>query len=371
MNLSSINKKFFTYIIIALGAVIGIFVVIFIINIFKGKRLSFENLEIALKDAAVSYYEDNNDLLPKTEEGIVSVDNLILSEAGYIKPIEKITKKGYTCTGEVKVQKNGENYLYTPYLNCGEDYKTTNLVDKIKENNPIITDNPIVTTNGGLYQAGENLIFRGEIVNNYVSFSGKLWRIIRINSDGTLRLLQDDIVYTGVWDDRYNINREDNTGINDFTISRLQDGLDKIYNELDMFNDNAKSKIALKDLCIGARYEDETNNTGSVECAKVAKNKPIGLMQVNEYMAASLDPNCVHSYDAQCANYNYLSAYQKSTWTLTADASNTHKAYKFYGNVFSPSTTSSESGLRLVIYLSSNLPFVGGTGTLEDPYIVK
>lgn len=365
MNLSSINKKFFTYIIIALGVVVGIFVVIFIINMFKGKRLSFDNLEVALKDAAVSYYKDNIELLPKTEGGIVSVDNFKLSESGYIKSIEKITKKGYTCTGEVKVQRNGEYYLYTPYLDCGEDYKTINLVDRIKENNPVTTNDD------GLYQIGENLVFRGENVNNYISFSGKLWRIIRINPDGTMRLLQDDIVYTGVWDDRYNINRQDNTGINDFTISRLQDGLDKIYYELDMFNDNAKAKIVLKNICIGKRYEDEIDNSGNIECATVVENKPIGLMQVNEYMVASLDKNCVHSYDEQCANYNYLSVYQKTTWTLTADASNTHKAYKFYGNVFSPSTASSETGLRLVIYLSDNLPYVGGTGTQTDPYVVK
>lgn len=366
MNLlAGLDKKLIKYLIIAVSAVVGIFVIIFIVSLFKGNRLSFSELESELKNSAISYFESNGDLLPKVEGDKVRVNNLTLTESGNMKSIDKITKKGYTCVGEVEVQKNGAYYLYTPYLDCGKDYKTIKLVDKIKENNPI------VTSDDGLYQIGENLVFRGEIVNNYVQFSGKLWRIIRINSDGTLRLIQDNIDYTAVWDDRYNVNREDSTGYNDFLISRLKDGLEKIYNDESLFNDSAKSKIVLKDICIGKRYVDETDNSGNVECSNVVPNKPIGLMQVNEYMVASLDSTCVHSYDHQCANYNYLSSYTKTTWTLTADASNTHKAYKFYGNSFDVSTASSETGIRLVIYLSDNLPYVSGTGTVDNPYIVK
>ncbi len=362
---SNINKKLMTYLIIAVVAVVGIFVVIGVISMFKGNRLSFSKLESKLESAAVSYYEDHNDALPKLEGENLSIDATTLIEAGEIKSFDKIAPKGSTCTGEVVVEKNGDFYLYTPYLDCGEDYKTVNLIDKIKENNPV------TTTGDGLYQIGDNLVFRGERVNNYVSFSGKTWRIIRINADGSLRLLQDDIEFTGVWDDRYNIDRESSTGINDYSKSRLKDGLAKIYNEMGLFDDEAKSKINLKSLCIGKRYIEETNNSGSIECSNVVENQPVGLMQVNEFMVASLDENCVYADDAQCANYNYLAKYTKSTWTLNADASNTHKAFKFTGDGFSTSTASNESGFRLVIYLSDNLLYTDGDGTLENPYIVK
>lgn len=362
---SNMNKKLMTYLIIAVVAVVGIFIVIGVISMFKGNRLSFSNLELKLESAAISYYENHKDTLPKLEGENLSIDVTTLVESGEIKSFDKIAPKGSTCTGEVIVEKNGDFYLYTPYLDCGEDYKTINLTTKIKE------DNPITNSGDGLYQIGENLVFRGEKVNNYVSFSGKTWRIIRINADGSLRLLQDDIEFYGVWDDRYNINREDSTGINDYSKSRLKDGLARIYNEEGLFDDNAKSKINLKNLCIGKRYIDETDNSGSVECSNVVENEPVGLMQINEFMVASLDENCLYADDAQCANYNYLAKYTKTTWTLNADASNTHRAFKFNGVGFISSTASNESGLRLVIYLSDNLLYTSGDGSLENPYIVE
>lgn len=363
-SFTGLNKKLITYLVIAIGGIIMLFIVLGIISLLRGKRMSFEKVESTMKEAAKSYYKDKESELPSNNGEQIVIDVTTLEEAGKIKSLSKITKKGVTCTGKVVIEKNGDYYLYTPYLDCGEDYKTVNLTDKIKQ------DNPIVTTDDGLYQIGDNLVFRGENVNNYVSFAGKTWRIIRINNDGTLRLLQEDITYTGVWDDRYNINKQGSTGINDFEISRLNDGLEKIYTEDSIFNDSSKEKIAFKDLCIGKRYEDETNNSGSVECANVVANRPVGLMQVNEYMVASLDKNCVYSYDTQCSNYNYLANYTKTTWTLTADAANTHKAYKFNGSGFTSSTASGETGLRLVIYLSGNLKYTSGNGTQEKPYVV-
>ena len=364
--LSGINKKLINYILIALGAVVGIFVLIFILSLFKVKKYSFSEIESELKNAAINYYKNNLSLLPNGESETIIIDDLTLSEAKEMKKLSSMTKKGYTCTGKVLVQKNGKYYLYTPVLDCGEDYKTSNLVDKIKENNQI------KTSGDGLHQIGDQLIFRGEHVNDYIEFSGKLWRIIRINNDNTLRVIQNDIVYTGVWDDRYNINREEESGINDFNVSRIQDGLDKIYNELDMLNDSAKEKIVLKPLCIGKRNEEETDNSGSIECSVVTNTpKPIGLLLTNEFMLASLDSNCRYTSDAQCANYNYMSTLAKTTWTLIADSSNTHKAYKFYGNGYAPSICSSETGLRLVINLSGNLNYISGEGTENNPYIIK
>lgn len=362
---SSMDKKLITYLLIALGFVIFIFVFFGIISIFKGKRLSFSKVEEKLKSAAVSFYKDYPGSLPQINGEEIIVDSSTLSGAKKMQELSKITPKGSICTGRVVIQKNGEFYLYTPYLDCGNDYITDSLYNKI------MLDNPVVTQSDGLYQMGDDFVFRGEKVNNYVSFSGKIWRIMRIASDGSIKLLEDDIEYTGVWDDRYNIDRGSSTGINDFNKSRLKDGLEKIYNEMNLFNDDAKSKISLKNLCIGKRDIGATDNSGNIECSNIVENSPIGLMQVNEFMIASLDPNCLLATDAQCANYNYLSDYTKSTWTLTADSSNSYKAYKFVGDGFNSSMASNESGLRLVIYLSDNTIYSGGTGTLEDPYIVK
>ena len=40
---------------------------------------------------------------------------------------------------------------------------------------------------------GTSYYFRGNVIDNYVSFADKTWRIVRINGDGTVRLILDDV----------------------------------------------------------------------------------------------------------------------------------------------------------------------------------
>ena len=51
------------------------------------------------------------------------------------------------------------------------------------------------TTDEGIYSAqddyGTSYYFRGAVQNNYVKFANKYWRIIRINGDGTIRMIYD------------------------------------------------------------------------------------------------------------------------------------------------------------------------------------
>ena len=51
----------------------------------------------------------------------------------------------------------------------------------------------VATTDEGLYMAeddeGESYYYRGAVKNNYVSFAGFIWRIIRRNGDGSVRML--------------------------------------------------------------------------------------------------------------------------------------------------------------------------------------
>ena len=44
---------------------------------------------------------------------------------------------------------------------------------------------------------GTSYYFRGNVLDNYVSFADKIWRIVRINGDGSVRLVLDDVVGEG------------------------------------------------------------------------------------------------------------------------------------------------------------------------------
>jgi hypothetical protein len=49
-----------------------------------------------------------------------------------MKELSEYTQEGVVCSGTVQVEKTGTDYLYTPYLNCGENYATVELYKKTR-----------------------------------------------------------------------------------------------------------------------------------------------------------------------------------------------------------------------------------------------
>ena len=63
---------------------------------------------------------------------------------------------------------------------------------------------------------GTSYYFRGNVKDNYLSFAGKTWRIVRINGDGTVRLILDDVAKDSsgtVINTAFNTNYNDNAYI--------------------------------------------------------------------------------------------------------------------------------------------------------------
>lgn len=364
MNLKQINKRLF----ISVGVVVIIVIIIIIVMMVMGgsTKLSYERIEDKLKSGAVSYYGDHSELLPNTNGQKVSVSAFELEQGNYISSLQKMVKGDAICSGKVDVTKNGDNYLYSTYLNCGNDYNSVELYSAIA------SESNVVTTGNGLYKINDEFVFRGEDVNNYVKFGSKVWRIIKIDKTNNIKLIGDEnITQSQAWDDRYNIERKNNSGINDYKVSRVKDYLIAMFNDDKYLSDADRANIAYKDACIGKRNTMSVINNNSVECTTVFESQPISLLQVNEYLNASLDVNCKKTEDTQCQNYNYLSDYSRSWWSLTGDSSNTHKVYKLSSAGVVLSTASSKAVVRPVIYLSDAIMFTGGDGTISNPYIVK
>ena len=68
----------------------------------------------------------------------------------------------------------------------------------------------VETTEKGIYKAeddyGTTYYFRGKQSYNYVSFADKIWRIVRINGDGSIRLVLDSVADTTAFNTSYNDN---------------------------------------------------------------------------------------------------------------------------------------------------------------------
>ena len=365
-DLKKLDKSLISKLFMFLLFIILIFVVIIVVKVIKGNRISYGKIEEKMIIAAKEYYSNDEKGIEEFKEVSnkeISVDIETLTEAGYLKDISKLTpNKEAICKGKVRVKTNNNYTLYTAFLDCGEDYKTKYLSDIIKKE--------VVETGDGLYAYNDTYVFRGENVNNYVSFAGKEWRILRINNDNSIRLFETTIREEVVWDNRYNIDVKSKEGINDFDVSRIKDSLEEIYNNSEEFDDNAKSHIVPQNLCIGKRKNTDSSKDGYIECSKTYDNFMLGLLQVNEYGVASLDKNCVSPLDKACQNYNYLSGFKTSFWSITANADKSNKVYKFV-NTPMVTTANNTSRIRAVINIDANSTFTEGDGTKENPYIIK
>lgn len=359
-------------IIIASSIFLGIVVLVIagalIYNKFFYKR-SFEDIETIMTDATINYCEDHKDSLPKSngETNIIKVNKLVSGE--YMKSISDYLKDdSITCKANVNVTKVNKQYRYTPILDCGEKYQTELLVDKIKNSTKI------VTSGDGLYELNNELVYRGENPNNNIELGKYKWKIVKITDDRLVLIFNDYIKddEPKTWDDRYNKEKDDEVGINDYTVSRALEYVTKLYNGKKLFNQDDKLLISSFNLYIGKRKEEETNKTGEIEKSKILENQYIGLLPAYDYMNASLDNNCTTTDNYSCTNYNYLAPYEKSWWLLTGDASNSYKVYKTsnYSNLFT-TNASGEANFRPIITLVKDTIYIDGNGTTKHPYTIK
>ncbi len=360
-----------------LVGVIGLVVLIVIISllakIFSPKYSTYEEVETQLVKAAKKYYESNSSFLPAELNESTSVKYAALLNEELIDSFEDMLKNGGECDAEVVVTKMGDTFDYTPYLTCGNDYTSTELYKVLtKEEN-------IVTEKVGLYKVGEEYIYRGEVTNNYVQLGSvknkttSLYRIIKIDKENNISLISENVTEDSyVWDDRYNIEDEGTSGINNFNLSRLRETLDSFYEDNTLLLTNEqKSKIVLRQWCIGEHPVDKGIGFEKYECSALSENYlPFGTISVSEFMTASLDENCVNPTDNACMNYNYL-VYEKPYWTITPGGKNSAFAYYISNGTLTSTRTSNSKKIRIVFYMNNKTIYVSGTGTQTDPYIIR
>lgn len=350
--------------LIIAGALVGLVVLIIIIllvfHALTKKSMTYAKLEEEVVTATKKYYNDNKTLLP-TDGNQVSITDTALTTAGYLKSMSDLTKSlKVACTAKVYVTNNSNKYRYTPILDCGEKYSTKTLTGYIQSKGT-------VTTGDGLYQLNGELVFRGEKPNNYIKLSGKMYRIVKIVDNKAL-LIYDEKTETFVWDNRYNIERQFNDGINDYEVSRIYETV----TSFDQIKEEDQNLLAKQTLYIGKRGIDDLYNDGSIEKANIIQNQKYGLLPLYDYINASIDENCISAKTRSCSNYNYLNKYNHSWWTITADINSTYKVYRVADNGSINLISASTNGyLRPTVLLESDVLYASGDGSFEKPYIVK
>ena len=281
--------------------------------------------------------------------------------------------KGYFCS----------NDLTTGKVKCEKGNKPqTELTFKEKvlgENN-----SNIVTTGDGLYSkttnTGTTYYFKGAVENNYVKFADTIWRIVRVNEDGTIRLItQDSVIERQLFNSTYNpydkmyyTNSEIKTAVENWYKTNITDkGFDGKVASGNYFCEQAKV-VCNTDFTAGsATVVTEDNYTPSFDCTTDGNGKgvvsgKVGLITVDEVLFAG---------GVMASSSNFYLKNGSIYWMMSPAGFRTSNDVANAWYVDDDGYTNGTSvdnilDVRPVLSLSADT-LVSGSGTNSDPYIVK
>lgn len=264
------------------------------------------------------------------------------------------------------------NTSYSGVLQVGvkENEKNT-FADVILANNKVnersLTENgDAATLDEGLLKKEDDLgvayYFRGNVKNNNVLFAGKNWKIVKINGDGSIKLVLDNIV-----DEISKYYSEDYS----FLKSTIFEKLNNWYaNNLNDYSDY----IAYYKFCNDTVLEDDnylaynrviTNKIPTFVCLGNLVNSRIGLLTIDEVSLAGGSTGENKSY------YLYNEKITNSYYTMSSASSRYGNYYPFVvdtnGSISSNVNGNLLRGVRPVINIIKTAK-VSGNGTNEDPY---
>ena len=336
-------------------------------------------------------------------------DSVILTYENGSMTFSNLTAKGTKCYlyFDIEEETSGESILanYPTVLTRG-DFNTT------------ITEK----TTGTIYYAdtskGRTYYFAGNPTDNWVKFAGFYWRIIRINEDGSIRLIYNGTrtsttgsssqIGTSGFNNLYNNNMyvgymyqsnqvhgltTDSTikiELDQWYEENLQSHADKISHDAGFCGDrepstssdnsNGLGGIGNTYTYYGTYIRLRTNKMPSFECTNTADlytvasssqgNKaldyPIGLITADEVaFAGGVYRN---------SNSSYFLYNGQDYWTISPSSTTNGNAVVFRmtldGYLYTGDNVSGTYGVRPVINLSADVT-ITGSGTTSDPYLIS
>ena len=267
--------------------------------------------------------------------------------------------------------------------------------DAILNDNNLITAAPTLTNSSnntsdasGLYKSTDTntgdatYYFRGAVENNYVSFAGFTWRIVRINEDGTIRIVMQDcindnayVVFNSNSNDykyMYYTNSEAKTVLENWYQTNIGSKSDLINNVAsgNYYCEQAKVKTLPDSSSGNATMTTNESYIPNFKCEMDGNNKGIinasvGLLTYDELVYAG-------NYYLQ-TNTNYSLYNGKYFWTMSPAGFS--GVYSIVWDVTSVGalTTSfvyGSAALRPVLNLKADT-LVTGIGTSANPYIIE
>ena len=401
---------------IIVGVVVVLIISAIILNFTKAKYRVTQS--IPLVNGTINYSLPDLNIVAITVDG-ESVDTI--PDGNY-----ELTEESYcTVNGEkdsntkISYDSNTKTLNVMPFKTKGTKWyldftKVNSAVETILENviinNGIPDFSQVAITDEGVYAAEDNVgtsyYFRGAVENNYVYFARYYWRIIRINGDGTIRIIYNGnttstagtLINNGTqYRFNNNYNRSEYVGLKytlgqqhgQATNSSIFDILQSWYTDSGLsatqysqYIDKNVGFCSDRNMANGFSWSSQPNstiryaayerlNTNKIPSLMCSNNDvlkiAVGLITADETVLAG------GVYRKENKHY-YLYTEDGNYWTMTPVQFTGTESYTL--NIGSPLDINGEiysinvnaySGVRPVINLRADIELTG-SGTATDPY---
>ena len=190
----------------------------------------------------------------------------------------------------------------------------------------------IVIEGSGLYRLGGSYVYRGNVDNNYVKFSGMLFRINRINYGGTVELVTDDVINYLSYD-KENVSF-DKSNINEYLNNEFLSKLNKDF-------------LVETEVCL-----DKVTDLSNITCEN-KKNTYVKLLDINAFL------NSINEESYLAEDVMWLSNISET------------EVWHTNGVNISSSDSKNYYGIKPVITLKYDTILLNGKGTKDDPYVIE
>ena len=227
-----------------------------------------------------------------------------------------------------------------------KEEKTQKVLTDATLNGAVLDNNKIATSGSGLYKDNDGYYFKGDVNNNYVKFANRLFRIIRVNENGSVKLISYDLVGSFM------------NGNTTYENGNVRMFLNKTNNKI---NDTDHSGVYYDTIPNGdyflktTKYSIDKINKDKVEKSDKEFKDYITTLTLDDYITAGGKNSFLN-----ISKYFYIIGIEGDNNILSV----------YEDGTIEPIDSSESSGVRAVFTLKKNLKITQGNGSIENPYTI-
>ena len=205
----------------------------------------------------------------------------------------------------------------------------------------------VIGDNDGVWKdENENYHYRGNPKYNYVSYSGRIFRVLDINTDGEVRMVEQDNTGSFILDDSATYSE---SLIRQWLNTDRDDQFSGIYQ---------KSLRDFDTTMIKTEYcTDVIDGADSIGCKYTKNDNYVTMLSLNDYkMTGGADGFLNNGEGFMLISMNS----DNENWFVNED-----------GSLSTGSNPTQFVGVRAVVTTRYDLAVQGGTGRASDPFIVR